>query len=162
MLCRFLFFCNLNFEELKNYIIENVLEKKIIRNYSNIEEIYENNRNSQVFDIIFDAFSFSLHYGGQGLKFMSEDYNMELNYSIVFEPYSDVPDWEEQMMILLGQIMKDFQMNCILLNNGSIPVMVRKNGRITIDESKTSRLRKLPYDLLKLDYLEEDIDKILE
>ncbi len=51
------------------------------------------------------------------------------------------------MMTLLNYLLGEIVNNCVLEYYGK-PVMVSRDGKIEIDESKTGRLVGLPFDLL--------------
>ena len=157
MFCNFLTYSNSNSEKIKNLILEEILKNKLVRPYDDMKPTLNNNSHTDELDVTFDAFSISFSFlDRQDRDYKSDEYNLKLDCRIYFNIYHEVQDWESEMMKFLGSIMQNFNEDCVLEYYGDV-VLVRKRGQITVDESRTGRLEKLPYELLGINYLEEKI-----
>ena len=141
-----------SFDELKEFIIEEIIKKNIINNV----KVVVNSEKRLSF--ISEAFNSSLSAGGQGLIFMSEDYNMNLKYSMDFDIHSEYVRWPEELMIFIGCIIKKYSGEYVLESNGDNPILMSKNGIIIVDDKKLKRITRLPFELLGINYVEGNIE----
>lgn len=152
--CNFFTYSSDNNLEIKSLILEEIQRKKVVRTYDDINTILENNLKLDELDIAFDAFAISLSLlDSQDEAYKSDEYNLHLNTKIYFSIYNEVKDWEDQIMKFLGSIMRNIGSDCVFEYYGEA-VLLRKDGKIIVDESRTGRLDKFPYELIKLDYFE--------
>lgn len=147
MFCDFYYSSKYCFEEQKQNIINEIYQQPKIRIYDSLDEIQLRNSQIENVVIIFDAFSFELSELEEYQSFKRKDYNINFDFHVHLEIYNDVEDWDKEMMVLLNYLLGEIVNDCVLEYYGN-PVMVRRAGKIEIDESKTGRLVGLPFDLL--------------
>lgn len=148
MFCDFYYNSKYSFDKQKLKIINKICQQPMIRVYDCPDEIRLRNEQIESAIIIFDAFSFELSELEEYENFKRTEYNIAFDFHIHLDVYTDVKDWDKEMMVLLNYLLKDIVNDCVI-EYYSNPVMVRKSGVIEIDESKTGRLVGLPFDLLK-------------
>jgi hypothetical protein len=148
----FMFGTESTFEEIKEFIIEEIIEKNVLNN----AKVAINSEKRLSF--ISEAFNSSLSAGGQGLIFMSEDYDMNLKYSMDFDIHSEYVRWPEELMTFIGCIIKKYSVECVLESNGDNPILISKNGIVIVDDKKLKRITRLPFELLGVDYKEGNIE----
>lgn len=148
----FMFGIENSFDELKEFIIEEIIKNNILTN----SKVVINSEKR--FSFISESFNSSLSVGGQGLVFMSEDYNMNLKYSMDFDIHSEFVRWPEELMIFIGCIIKKYSGEFILESNGDMPILMSKNGVVIVDDKKLKRITRLPFELLGVNYTEGNIE----
>lgn len=136
-------------EEIKEFVIEEIWKKKKIRPQGKLPSKKES--------ILFDAMWIDIYEPDQIEK---EDYmfmyDLKVNTNIFFELYYMVEDCEMELMRFLGEILKKYEGDCVFNYNG-VAVLMRREGKIIVDESDTRRTKKLPYELMGLSYDEGEI-----
>lgn len=148
----FMFGIESTFDELKEFIVEEIMKKNILTN----AKVVINSEKRLSF--ISEAFNSSLSVGGQGLIFMSEDYNMNLQYSMDFDIHSEYVRWAEELMTFIGCIIKKYSGGCVLESNGDNPILISRNGSVIVDDKKLKRTTRLPFELLGINYIEGSIE----
>ncbi|MGM1046307.1 hypothetical protein SAMN05661091_5499 [Paenibacillus uliginis N3/975] len=140
------------FDELKkmleDHLVHTVEDGEILRTSS--EELV----------ISWDWATLSIKEGGQGLRFTSEDYEMELRYSFWFEILSENADWAERLMSFTGHMLSQFKGDCVLESNGDTPILIRRNNRIVVDDKKLKGTRRFPFHALNQNFVEGDIERV--
>ncbi|KHD34113.1 hypothetical protein NL50_17925 [Clostridium acetobutylicum] len=152
MLYDFMFGVESTFEEIKEFIIKEIIKENVLTN----AKVVINSENRLSF--ISEAFNSSLSAGGQGLLFMSEDYDINLKYGIDFDIHPEYIRWPEDLMTFVGYIIKKYSGEFLLESNGDNPILISKNGIIIVDDKKLKRTKKLPFELLAVDYKEGNIE----
>lgn len=142
------------FDELKRSM------ESHLANMSSNEAVDVLRNTPEEFVISFDWATLSIQEGGQGLRFKSEDYDMELRYSFWFDILPQSGEWAEQFMSLTGYILNQFQGDCVLESNGDTPILTRRNHLIVVDDKQLKGTVGFPFHALNLDYKEGDIEKV--
>lgn len=104
-----------------------------------------------------DCFSVSCSYDERSLRWASEDYEMEFHQDVFFttchdqdEKYSYDP--EIAMLTVIGGIMRLSGDDCLVLGNGEKPIVMRRNGRTIVDDSRWGKRGVFPYEALGVDF----------
>ncbi len=125
-----------SWDELKNVVI-NVFNENVIRGM----QIY---KNADKFSIGCDWFTLYISDSSEGIGFASEDYALDLKYQFWFDLLSSVEGSTEMMLNVIGRILEQISGDAILMWNGELPIMERRNGIITVDD-KMSDPQGPPY-----------------
>ncbi|MDQ6419788.1 SitI3 family protein [Paenibacillus sp. LHD-117] len=136
---------NIPFDELKRIISESISNDEIIENS---EKRYE---------ISSDGFNLRTREGSDGVKFRSEDYGINFRFEFWFDIYSYHTDWARELMGFIGRIMHRLDGDCLLESNGEIPILLKRDNVVIVDDKKLAGIEKFPFHALNLDYKEEDI-----
>ncbi len=149
MFCDFYFDSNSNysFEEQKKMILDKFIHSPVIRLHDSIDDMLLRNSKIEELVIVFDAFCFEMNSVEDYQTFKSEEYRIRIDIQVHFDIYTDVADWDKEMMRLLNYLIRDFVNNGIL-EYYAIPVLKIINGNVEVDESKSGRLNSLPFDIL--------------
>lgn len=147
MFCDFYFDSNYSFKEQKKMILNKFIHSPVIRLHDSIDDMLLRNSKIEELVIVFDAFCFEMNSIEDYQKFKSEEYSIRIDIQVHFDIYTDVADWDKEMMKLLNYLIRDFVNNCIL-EYYAIPVLKIINGNVEVDESKSGRLNSLPFDIL--------------
>ena len=59
--------------------------------------------------------------------FKSEDYNEKFKFQFWFDVHYVTNNWAIELMKFIGNILKNFNGNCVLESNGDTPIVMRKN-----------------------------------
>lgn len=143
MFCNFYFGGNFDFSELKNLLIRLLQDVEI------------NVANDRI-TVSSDGFTLSINEGGYGVKFASEDYDIELKFSCYIDIIVSYTNWAYELMVFIGKLLHNMDGDCILELNDK-PILLRKNNVITVDDKKLSGTAKFPFHGLGLDYKVGDI-----
>jgi len=156
MFCDF-FIRSKNLEDVKDIIVNTILKEEIVRIYDSIDTVLKDNENQDGLDITFGAFTVFLRLLDEDdAKLKSNIYRIDLNCSIHFSIFHNEADWGHQIMKFIGCIMQRMSADCVFEDYG-VPVIIRKSGQVTVDESRSTRLVSFPYKELNLSYTEGDI-----
>ncbi len=91
------------------------------------------------------------------LAFASEDYAMELTCHIWFDIFSYQYELAvNSIMKIIGRFISILDCDCVLTLDGGRTLLVRRNGKISVNGSKS---RDLPYELIGYPFVEEDLSK---
>ncbi|MDE7320232.1 MAG: hypothetical protein K2N46_10970 [Lachnospiraceae bacterium] len=151
MFCDFYFDSDYSFEKQKKMVLNKFIHSPVIRLYDSIDEMLLRNSKIEEFIIVFDAFCFEMTPVEDYQKFKSEEYGIKIDIQVHFDIYTDVADWDKEMMKLLNYLIRDFVNNCIL-EYYAIPVLKIINGNVEVDESRSGRTKGLPFDILDCIY----------
>lgn len=136
-------------KELSISIVKNVLE--------DIDIINSNDE----LEVSCTWFNMSLKENSRGITFVSEDYNLSLKFLLWFEVYySNNGFSEEVMMRVIGNILKQFSGDCILLSNGDKPILERRNNTLVVDDSKLDSIERFPFNALEISYIEGKLEQV--
>ena len=107
--------------------------------------------------ILTESYSVSLSSDPRSLRWASEDYEMEFHQDVFFttchdqdEKYSYDP--EIAMLTVIGGIMRLSGDDCLVLGNGEKPIVMRRNGRTIVDDSRWGKRAVFPYEALGVDF----------
>jgi hypothetical protein len=95
----------------------------------------------------------------QDVLFKNQNYGINFEYQFWFDIYTVTPNWLEGILSFVGKVMQKYKGDCVLESNGDIPIVIRKNGIVTVD-NKLHEIHKASFNLLKLEYQEEDLKNI--
>jgi len=141
-----------NIEELKEFLIEEIWMKNVIRPYGNIPKISNES-------ILFDAMCITFgSIDEESVEYYNEEYNININHKFIFELYNRVLDSFSEEIKVLAAILKKYSGDCEFSING-YTLLLRKDGEITIDRTEKERLPNLPYKLLGDNYIIDDLNK---
>lgn len=85
---------------------------------------------------------------------------MKFDYQFWFDVYTITPNWLEEMLSFVGKLVKAYSGDCVLESNGDTPIVMRKDGVITVDDKKLNGTQKFPFDVLGLKYQEGDLIQV--
>ncbi|MFT9846397.1 SitI3 family protein [Aneurinibacillus sp. REN35] len=131
----------------------------------NIEDFIKANRldngsigrnTSEEFVVVFDWATMSMKEGGQGLAFISEDYQMNLTYRLWFEVFHREANWAERFMTFIGHMLSSVEGDCVLESNGDTPILIRRNGNVVVDDKKMNGTQRFPFYALHYPFVEGD------
>ncbi len=143
----------IGFLEIKQLLIE-------IFRFKQIEgmDIYKDT--DKELSISCNWFSMKLNMRSRSITFLGEDYNMDLKCQIWFELLSSVEGASEMMMYVIGRILEQTQGDAILLSNGDTPILERRNGFVTVDDTKLGGQKRFPFDKLEIEYDEGELKQM--
>lgn len=102
MFCDFYFDSNYSFEEQKKMILNKFIHSPVIRLHDSIDEILLRNSKIEELIIVFDAFCFEMNSIEAYQEFKSDKYSIRIDIQVHFDIYTDVADWDKEMMRLLN------------------------------------------------------------
>lgn len=108
-------------------------------------------------DISCNWFTLFLDTKSHGIGFASEDYAIDLRYQLWFEVLSSVEGSTEMMMYVIGRILEQIEGDVILLSNGGRLILERRNGQVTVDDTKLGGLERFPFNQLGIEYVEGEL-----
>lgn len=135
----------------------NTLKQKVVEITPNIRSKSDDREN---FNVNCDFFSLSIKEGGTPVTFKSEDYNDKFNFQFWFDVHYNTTDWAVELMKFVGILLKSFDGSVVLESNGDIPIVVRKDGTITVDDKELKGTQKFPFDGLNLKYQKGDLKQV--
>lgn len=103
--------------------------------------------------LIFPTDNYTLNVQKKGLtiKCKNEDYNQNFNNHFNFEVFPNT-NWATELMRITGELIRLYDSNCLVEANGDIPILLRKNNKIIVDDSKLHGKARFPFDALHLEY----------
>jgi len=135
----------------------NTLKQKVVEITPSIRSKIDE---GEKFNVNCDYFSLLIKEGGTPVKFKSEDYNDKFNFQFWFDVHYTTPNWAIELMKFVGIILENFDGSCVLESNGDTPIVMRKDGLITVDDKKLKGTQKFPFDALGLEYQEGDLIQV--
>ncbi len=100
-----------------------------------------------------DLLSCWVFSNNRGLEMFSEYYKMDLQYDVEFDLFLDEYEkGEEAMLRLIGEIMRIDNSDCVILANGDMPIVMRRNGKTIVDDSRWVERGEFPYEALGVDF----------
>lgn len=98
-------------------------------------------------------FNASLREDSKGIKFIGEDYELDLKFLIWIEVYYSQDGISEQMMMkFIGAILSKCEGESILLSNGDKPILQRKKDIVIVDDSRLDTNEEFPFKLMEIEY----------
>ena len=109
------------------------ISKMCLTFFCNESDIHKKSSKSLV--LCRESFTLNITTGGQGVKFASEDYGSQYQHCCWFEIISSHPNWAEELMNFVNFMLAKNGGDCVLQSNGERPVMLKKSGKVYIDNS---------------------------
>ncbi len=88
-----------------------------------------------------------------GTELFSKDFMIDLRRRFEFDIFLE--DWEQgekRMMEIIGAILSVGDDDCLLLANGDTPIVMRRDGRTVVDDSRWVEREYFPYEALGVDF----------
>ena len=88
------------------------------------------------------------------IKLMREEYLLPLGWIMSYEVYSYSGTFQEaeDMLRMIGMLLRQSTSDCFLLAMEEIPIMRRENGHVTVDDRNWDSREVYPYKALGIDF----------
>ena len=127
-----------------------VLFSKIASSVSRNTESKNDGEEWHVYSDHFHAYSSNRE---ESVRLFSELYEMPLKQRVWFLLFRDNPnEAETAMMKTIGMFMRISQDDCFILANGDTPIVMRRNGKTVVDDSRWVDREHFPYEALGIDF----------
>lgn len=144
-----------DFEDIKNNAIE--FTPKLPENFANGQEQIRENSEERL-RIFCEYFSLSLSRSGPSLEYKSECYGMKFQYEFYLNLYVSSENWISETLRFIGKSMLKFNANCVLEANGEQPLIIRKDNKVVLDNTRLNGYQKQVFNELCIEYSDEILE----
>lgn len=147
----YILFINSELElEKVNDKILNILSNSI---YGKVEIL---NKNEEL-SLYCDLFTLNMNSTSDYIRTMREEANMDLNIELYMDLDMNCTDVIKKTVHFVGECLKSFEGNAILLSNSDIPIVKRSEEKVIVDSSRIRSNQMFPFEELDEEYFFEKI-----
>ena len=103
--------------------------------------------------VVNDGFSFWVESDPIPIGFANEDYNANFDCNFYIDVFLDYPAWKDDFLNFINELLLKFKGNFLLLFNGDVPVVFRRETKVYINEKIIGKNFNFDYDEKLVNYI---------